>query len=71
MSSITRSIDHHLRTAERLRELTDAPAGVQAWLDHTNYSMGLDDLDWVRGWVERAARDLRADEAEATSVGVA
>ena len=38
--------------------LTAAPAGVKAWVDRTNYSMGLDDLDWVRGWVERAARDL-------------
>jgi hypothetical protein len=54
----------------RLDELTDAPAGVKAWLDHRHYLMGLADLEWVRGWVERTARDLRlevleADEAEA------
>lgn len=54
-------------TTTRLDELTDAPAGVKAWLDRTHYSMGLDDLDWVRGWVERATRDLEATETEVTS----
>jgi hypothetical protein len=56
-----------MTSSARLDELTDAPAGVKAWLDRTHYSMGLDDLDWVRGWVERTARDLEADEAEVTS----
>jgi hypothetical protein len=51
-------------SSARLGELADAPASVKAWLDRTHYAMGLDDLDWVRGWVERTARDLKAAAAE-------
>jgi hypothetical protein len=56
------------RARLRLDELADAPAAVTTWLDHTNYSMGLDDLAWVRAWVQRAARDLEAlEQAEVSA----